>query len=410
MEKTAVIGHIGIMLLSCGTSAWRAREAMNRIAALLGMTCSCDIGFKNLSLTCTREGEVKTIDLSLPATGVNTHKLTLGETFARRFRENSLNRSCWAIHRELERIERMRPNYSAPLLGLASGAACCAFTFLLGGGPVEMLCAFIGAGLGNWVKTLFARARYTLLLCITMGVATGCTAYALAIRCLEAFWGVSPVHEAGYICAMLFVIPGFPFITSFIDMAKQDMRSGLERLNYALMIIITATAVAWLMALIVQLSPGDFEKLPLSAAEFCGLRLLASFVGVFGFSIMFNSPKRLAAFAGCIGAVANTLRLELVDLADVPAPAAAFAGALTAGLLAGLLYKGTGFPRISVTVPSIVIMVPGLYMYKAFYTFGEASVSSGAYWSVSALLIVLALPMGLIAARILTDRSFRRRG
>ena len=46
------------------------------------------------------------------------------------------------------------------------------------------------------------------------------------------------------------------------------------------------------------------------------LRLAASFCGVFGFSIMFNSPYKLATLAGVIGAIANTLRLELVDLAS----------------------------------------------------------------------------------------------
>ena len=52
---------------------------------------------------------------------------------------------------------------------------------------------------------------------------------------------------------------------------------------------------------------------------------------------MFNSPVRLAVAAAGIGAVANTLRLELVDLANIPPAAAAFIGALTAGLLASLL-------------------------------------------------------------------------
>ena len=37
---------------------------------------------------------------------------------------------------------------------------------------------------------------------------------------------------------MLFIIPGFPFITSGIDLAKLDMRSGLERLAYSLIIVI----------------------------------------------------------------------------------------------------------------------------------------------------------------------------
>ena len=67
----------------------------------------------------------------------------------------------------------------------------------------------------------------------------------------------------------------------------------------------------------------------------------------------------MASTAAFIGAAANTLRLELVDFTGMPAAAAAFIGALTAGLLASLIKKSHGYPRISLTVPSIVIMVPG---------------------------------------------------
>lgn len=82
---------------------------------------------------------------------------------------------------------------------------------------------------------------------------------------------------------------------------------------------------------------------------------------------MFNSSVYIAATAACIGAVANTLRLELVDYAGMPSAAAAFIGALTAGLLASIIKRDHGYPRISLTVPSIVIMVPGLYLYRAIY-------------------------------------------
>ena len=96
-----------------------------------------------------------------------------------------------------------------------------------------------------------------------------------------------------------------------------------------------------------------------------------------------------------------------MDFTGLPAAAAAFVGALTAGLLASLLMKRLGYPRISVTVPSIVIMVPGLYLYRAVYNIGEMSLTLSAPWLVSALLIIIALPLGLIFARIITDRSFR---
>ncbi len=87
--------------------------------------------------------------------------------------------------------------------------------------------------------------------------------------------------------------------------------------------------------------------------------------------------------------------------------AAAFLGALTAGLLASLIKNRVGYPRISLTVPSIVIMVPGLYLYRAIYNLGIMSLTTSASWFASAILIIIALPFGLIFARILTDRTFR---
>ena len=58
------------------------------------------------------------------------------------------------------------------------------------------------------------------------------------------------------------------------------------------------------------------------------------------------------------------------------------------------------------TVPSIVVMVPGLYLYRGFYNLGIMSLSVSASWFAAALLIIASLPLGLIFARILTDKAF----
>lgn len=297
--------------------------------------------------------------------------------------------------------------YSPIALGFAAALACCGFTFLLGGGPVEMFCAFVGAGFGNFLRCKLTKHHFTLFLGIVSSVSLACLVYAGFLKIGEMLWGISIQHEAGYICAMLFIIPGFPFITSGIDLAKLDMRSGMERLMYALIIILVATMAAWIMALLLHLKPVDFIKMSMPVEMWILLRLIASFCGVFGFSVMFNSPIRLAATAALIGAVANTLRLELVDLAGMPPAVTAFIGALTAGLLASLIKNKAGYPRISLTVPSIVIMVPGLYLYRGIYNLGMMSLSVAASWFAAAILIIAALPLGLIFARILTDRTFR---
>ena len=310
--------------------------------------------------------------LCLTNTGVNTSKLNRLERFIGEFSTVGKTMTGEQLHDHLDEIDRIHGLYSPVALGFAAALACGAFTFLLGGGPVEMLFAFCGAGLGNFVRCKLTKHHLTLFLGIVASVASACVTY-----------------------------------TSGIDLAKLDMRSGLERLTYAIIIIVVATITAWLMALLLHLHPVDFPALSMSVPMHIILRLVFSFCGVFGFSIMFNSPWKLAATAALIGAVANTLRLELVDLASFPPAAAAFVGALLAGILASLIKNQAGYPRISLTVPSIVIMVPGLYLYRAIYNLGAMSLNTSASWFASAILIIVALPLGLIFARILTDRTFR---
>lgn len=354
IEKASVIGRVGLIMLSCGTGAWRVRTSMNRLSKELGVTCTVDVGLMSIEFNCFDGNDCISQSLSIANTGVNTSKLYRMEQFVDNFPNEEAHLTGEEIHRRLDEIEQIHAIYSPARLGLAAAIACCAFTFLLGGGPIEMILAFVAAGIGNLIRTKLIKHHFTLFLNIAVSISASCFIYAAFLKIAEMAFNVPSIHEAGYICSMLFIIPGFPFITSGIDLAKLDLRFG-----------------------------------------------------VFGFSIMFNSPAPMAATAALIGAIANSLRLELVDLTGMPAPAAAFAGALTAGLLASFIKENNGYPRISLTVPSIVIMVPGLYLYRAIYNFGIMALSDAVSWFASAIMIIIALPLGLIFARILTDKTFR---
>lgn len=407
IEKASVIGRVGLIMLSCGTGAWRVRTSMNRLSKELGVTCTVDVGLMSIVFNCFDGNDCVSQSLSIANTGVNTSKLYRMEQFVDHFPEEEAHMTGEDIHKRLDEIEEIHALYSPAKLGLAAALACCGFTFLLGGGPVEMALAFIAAGIGNLIRTKLIKHHYTLFLNIAVSVSAACFTYAVFLKLAELAFHIPEFHEAGYICSMLFIIPGFPFITSGIDLAKLDLRSGLERLTYAIIIVMVATLFAWIMALLLHLEPADFTALHLSAAARLIFRVIASFCGVFGFSIMFNSSHSMAATAAFIGAIANTLRLELVDFTHMPPAAAAFIGALTAGLLASFIKKSNGYPRISLTVPSIVIMVPGLYLYRAIYNFGIMSLTDAVSWFTSAIMIIVMLPLGLIFARILTDRTFR---
>ena len=51
-EKASVIGRVGIMMLACGTGAWRVRSSMNELSELMNVTCTVDIGLMSINYTC----------------------------------------------------------------------------------------------------------------------------------------------------------------------------------------------------------------------------------------------------------------------------------------------------------------------------------------------------------------------
>ena len=319
------------------------------------------------------------------------------------------------VHDRLDLIERRRPLYAPWQSGLAAGLACAAFVFLLGGGIYDMVGAFVGAGLGQWLRRrLFAKHLnqfFVTFVCVAVA-ALACTGVLRVIGLIDP---VALQHDTAYIGAMLFVIPGFPLITGGLDIAKIDFPSGIQRLCYTLAIILMATLAGWMTAFVVHLNPGGFEPLGLDPLLNNCLRFVAAFVGVWGFSILFNSPQRMCLVAATIGAITDTFRLIIVDY-GLPAEAGAFVGALLAGLLAagwrssvrrGWLPRYLDYPRICLTVPSIVIMVPGMYLYRAMFHLGQFDTQLALDWAFRAFMVIVCLPIGLAMARVITDKSWR---
>lgn len=411
-DKTSIVCHVGLIALASGTGSWRVRESMNQIARLLGIRCHVDVSLLGIECSCVQGKQRCTHVSTLRTTGVNTSRLWHLEDFVTEAAKTGAGLTVAQFHKKLSDIESEKGHYTAAELGLAAGFACGAFVFLLGGDLAEMLCAAVGAGFGNFTRMKLLGKRLNQMFSVAVSVAVSCLCYVAILALLEALLGTSDQNEAGYIGAMLFVIPGFPLITSGLDIAKLDMRSGFERFGYAFIVIAVATLTGWIVASVVGLAPGELTPLNLTPMQLLVLRLIMSFVGVYGFSVMFNSAPKMCATAASVGAIANTLRLELGDFGLVPEISTLF-GALTAGLLAYVVIRNAGrlhlptFPRISITVPSIVIMVPGLYMYRAMYYLALFNMTTALDWAFRAFMVIIFLPIGLALARIATDPRWR---
>lgn len=319
------------------------------------------------------------------------------------------------VHDRLDLIKNRKPLYKPWFAGLASAVACASFAFLLGGGAYDMLGAFIGAGIGHYVRRRMFMHHLNQFVVTFIAVAVGALSCIASLRLVGCFDPAALHHNTSYIGSVLFVIPGFPLITGGLDIAKIDFPSGIQRLCYTMAIILMGTLAGWMVASLVQLNPQGFTPLGLNPWLNAVLRMITAFAGVWGFSVLFNSPQRMCFVAGIIGAITDTLRLTMADF-GIAAEIAAFTGALLAGLLASawrsVVHRGwapqyLGYPRIGLTVPSIVIMVPGLYMYRAMFYLGQFNTLPALDWTFRAFMVIICLPLGLAVARVITDKSWR---
>ncbi len=86
---------------------------------------------------------------------------------------------------------------------------------------------------------------------------------------------------------------------------------------------------------------------------------------------------------------------------------ATFLGALLVGLIATLARRHLHHhPRIVLTVPSIIIMTPGLFAFQAIVMVNQGEVQAAIAAGANCGFIVGAMAMGLVAARFLTERRW----
>ena len=88
-EKSALVGRVGLIMLSVGAGAFRVRAAMNKISRSLDITCQADIGLLSINYTCIYKSQALTNSLSISTTGVNTDRLYHIRYFIDEFEQNS---------------------------------------------------------------------------------------------------------------------------------------------------------------------------------------------------------------------------------------------------------------------------------------------------------------------------------
>lgn len=405
IECSDAVLRLGAMMLACGTGSVRVKEAMQRVALAIGLErIQTQITLTEIVATTAYAQIFRTQVVSIPSPGVNSAMLAALEDYSHKITAGTTPQSVHGVLDYIERDDHRHP----PIIHVAAASwACLAFAFLNNGGWQECLAVALAVAGGQWVRHLLSRVRFNPLGVAMIASATACLGYlGFAWILGQLSGGASPLHDAGYTSAILFLVPGFPLMTAALDLARLDILSGLSRLTYALLIVLAAALSAWAIAWAFGLTP---VAAPLPDIPYVWLVagwLVAGFLGVLGFAVMFNSPWRMATVAAVIGGIVNTLRLMAVN-SGVATQLAATGATFLVGIMATFAVKRFIYPRITLSVPAVLIMIPGAGAYRAIVYFNEGQTLDALTNAIVVFFVIVGLAVGLAAARILSDREWR---
>lgn len=407
IARTDAVMRLGAMMLGAGGSSARVRDSMERAAHALGIEeLHTRVGMTDIVATASRGPLFRTRVAEIRRPAIDADRLTEIKRLTSSLRPGT---SAPQLQRDLDAIAARPRRYPDILRVLGAAFACAAFALLGNGGWQEFLAVGIAAGAGQFVRMRLARLRTNDFLVVFVAAGTSLLLYLGATALLAALGAPGAQHDAAMTSAVLYLVPGFPLVTGALDLARLDLNAGIARVVYATLLLLATGTAVWGVAALFHTSVSQTASPVFDEPLLSVVRLLAGFVGVLGFAVLFDTPPAIALTAAALGAVAGVGRLALVDAGATP-PLAAAVAAFAVGAGAFLFGDRLRAARVTLTVPAVLIMVPGAAAYRAITGVIAGDTLAAIQSGLTAVFVVVALAIGLTVARVLTEREWTRPG
>lgn len=99
------------------------------------------------------------------------------------------------------------------------------------------------------------------------------------------------------------------------------------------------------------------------------LDMVMGFLVAIGWSVLFNSPKKVLLIAGLLGGLGHSLRYLMLEGFGLSIILATLSGTVLIGLLGIVLARKVDTPPVVFTMPACITMIPGLFAYNAMLGF-----------------------------------------
>ncbi len=407
IARTDAVMRLGSMMLGAGGSSARVRDSMERAAHALGIDeLHTRVGMTDIVATTNRGPLFRTRVTEVRRPAVDADRLTALKRLTNDLRPGM---TTVELQRALDAIAARPRRYPELLRVLGAAFACGAFALLGNGGWQEFIAVALAAGAGQFVRMRLGRLRTNEFLVVFASATTSLLLYLGVAAALAAFGVAGGQHAAAMTSAVLYLVPGFPLVTGALDLARLDLNAGIARVVYASLVLLATATAVWGVAAVFDTTVSQTALPVFDEPALSLVRLLAGFVGVLGFALLFDTPPAIALTAAALGAVANVGRLALLDGGATP-PLAAAVAALAVGLGAFVVGDRLRAARVTLTVPAVLIMVPGAAAYRSITGVISGDTLTAVQSGFTAVFIVVALAIGLTVARVLTEREWVRRG
>lgn len=411
-ELAPLLWRVAKLLYVNGQTTQRLVDDTTRLARAWGLAWEVLPQFD--SLTCRWRAldsteSWQTEILSASPTGVDMHKVAqtnalIAEVCADPEPAGPTEIDRWT--QRLAQIEHYRPSSDGRFI-LMAGLGAAALGLIFGVADPEVLALiFVTAALGAGARRLIARYSQNLLIQPFAAALIAGLMGALASRLLTD----SHVQFVE-IAACMILVPGAHILNASLDLVRGRIGLGLARMTYCLLIFL-AICVGLLLGL--YLGGGTLATSALPVDTPLWLDIVAAGVAVSAFGAFFSLPWALLAAPVAVGMIGHGSRWLILENGG-GVVAATLVACLIAGSAMTLLAHRLKLPFAALAFASVVSMMPGIFVFKLaaslvdIYAAGSqatlpmllAAVSNG----TGALMIVLAMTLGLIVPKILIENS-----
>lgn len=395
---------LGYRLAMCGAETFRIEESISRILSTYGIASEVFAIPNCLTVSIeTPDGKPMT---RMRRIGFHGNDLDSVEKY------NSLSRRICSEKPDpeqarewLDEIEKSRRHYKLPLHLLGAALGSFGFAILFGGTVVDALFAGICGTIVSLVIKLMDHLK------VNQFFSTIASAFIMAVVSYAmGASGLPYCTDTIVMGTIMLLVPGLVFTNAMRDIIFGDTNSGVNRIVQVLLIaaaIALGTGVGWKLAGILWGIPAEVTAL----THPIWLQCLASFVGCYGFSIIFNihGPGGLLC---ALGGLLSWGTCCLADQLGADVPTAYFAAAIVAAVYSEIMARIRKYPAISYLVISIFPLIPGAGIYYTTNYLSRGDAAAFAAKGMETVAVAGAIAVGLLMvstlARLWGTRQIRK--